>query len=72
MNSAKVVREVVRVLSGGRESGNLGRYLQRNPLFTNQFSAGPTVDFRIPGSPTIGHYLILWNSYLLRSLQARL
>lgn len=48
-------REVVRVLSGGRESGNLGRYLQRNPLFTNQFSAGPTVDFRIPGSPTIAN-----------------
>lgn len=44
-------REVVRVLSRGRESGNLARYLDRNPLYTNQFSAGPTIDFRIPGSP---------------------
>ena len=48
-------REVVRVLSGGRESGNLGRYLERNPLYVNQFSAGPTVDFKIPGSPTIAN-----------------
>jgi hypothetical protein len=48
-------REVVRVLSGGRESGNLTRYLDRNPLYTNQFSAGPTIDFKIPGSPTIGN-----------------
>ena len=48
-------REVVRVLSNGRESGNLGRYLQRNPLYDNQFSAGPTVDFKIPGSPTIAN-----------------
>jgi len=46
-------REVVRVLSGGRESGNLSRYLDRNPLYTNQFDSGPTVDFRIPGSPVI-------------------
>ena len=30
-------REVVRVISGGRESGNLTRYLERNPLYTNQF-----------------------------------
>lgn len=48
-------REVVKVLSHGRDSGNLPRYLERNPLYTNQFSAGPTVDFRIPGSPTIGN-----------------
>jgi hypothetical protein len=48
-------REVVRVLSNGRESGNLARYLDRNPLYTNQFSSGPTIDFKIPGSPTIGN-----------------
>jgi hypothetical protein len=48
-------REVVRVLSHGRESGNLARYLDRNPLYTNQFSAGPAIDFKIPGSPTIGN-----------------
>jgi len=48
-------REVVRAISGGRESGNLGRYLDRNPLYSNQFSAGPTVDFKVPGSPTIAN-----------------
>lgn len=48
-------REVVRAISGGRESGNLSRYLVRNPLFYNQFSAGPTVDFKVPGSPTIAN-----------------
>lgn len=48
-------REVVRILSHGRESGNLSRYLERNPLYVNQFSAGPTIDFKIPGSPTIAN-----------------
>jgi hypothetical protein len=48
-------REVVRVVSGGRESGNLARYLDRNPLYANQFSSGPTVDFKVPGSPTIAN-----------------
>jgi hypothetical protein len=48
-------REVVRALSHGRESGNLARYLDRNPLYTNQFSAGPAFDFKVPGSPTIGN-----------------
>jgi P63C domain len=46
-------REVVRVLSGGRESGNLGSYLKRNPLFKNQLSAGATIEFRIPGNPVL-------------------
>jgi P63C domain-containing protein len=45
-------REVVRVISGGRESGNLSRYLSRNPLFGTDFVAGPTIQFRIPGSGT--------------------
>lgn len=48
-------REVVRVLSGGRESGALSRYLDRNPLYNNQFDAGPTVAFKVPGSPTIAN-----------------
>src|SRR5690242_6295527 len=48
-------REVVRVLSHGRESGNLARYLERNPLYSKQFSAGPGFDFKIPGSPTIAN-----------------
>src|SRR5438105_2392671 len=29
--------EVVRILSGGRQSGNLARYLEGNPLFNDQF-----------------------------------
>jgi hypothetical protein len=45
-------REVVRVLSNGRDSGNLQRYLQRNPLFDEgyldtrafKFRIGPTVE----------------------------
>lgn len=48
-------REVVRVLSGGRESGNIVAYLQRNPLYSNQFAAGATIDFRIPGNPTVAN-----------------
>lgn len=48
-------REVVRLISGGRESGDLSRYLARNPLYINQFDAGPTVAFRIPGSPTVAN-----------------
>lgn len=46
-------REIVRVLSRGRESGNLGRYLQRNPLFDNKLQSGPTFQFKVPGGPTI-------------------
>jgi hypothetical protein len=42
-------REVVRVISGGRESGNLNRYLQRNPLFSDDMLAGRTIQFRTLG-----------------------
>ncbi len=42
-------REVVRVLSGGRESGNLTRYIERNPLLAKDFDPGPIIGFRIPG-----------------------
>jgi hypothetical protein len=44
--------EVVRVLTGGTETGNLTRYLGRNPLIGNDFSVGP-IPFRIPGNPTL-------------------
>jgi hypothetical protein len=45
-------REVVRILSNGRDSGNLQRYLHRNPLFEEgyldtrafKFRIGPTVE----------------------------
>lgn len=47
-------REVVRVLSGGRESGNLGRYLERHP-FASELNVGPVVQFRVPGAPTIAN-----------------
>ena len=43
-------REVVRILSGGRESGNLNRYLERNPLLKNKLPLGP-INFKIPGVP---------------------
>jgi hypothetical protein len=43
-------REVVRVLSHGRESGNLGAYLSTNPLLSNNFDLGATIQFRIPGT----------------------
>jgi hypothetical protein len=43
-------REVVRIVSGGRESGNLARYLQRNPLYNGDLEAR-TIQFRIPGAP---------------------
>lgn len=48
-------REMVRVISGGRESGNLTRYLQRNPLTANSFDVGPDVHFRIPGQAQLAH-----------------
>ncbi len=46
-------REVVRVLSGGRTSGNLSRYLERNPLYQPDMLVGRTVQFLLPGSPSI-------------------
>jgi P63C domain len=48
-------REVVRVLSGGRESGNLARYLSRNPLFQDDFESGPMIQFRVPGVSQIAN-----------------
>lgn len=42
-------REVVRVLSGGRDSGNLQRYLSRNPRTAQGFDMGPTVVFDVRG-----------------------
>lgn len=43
-------REVVRILSGGRESGNLGRYLSRLPLIDKDLESGPTIQFKVPAS----------------------
>lgn len=43
-------REVVRVISAGRESGNLTRYLQRNPLYRDDLLPGRTVRFQVPAT----------------------
>ncbi len=36
-------REMVRIISGGRESGNLQQYLSANPLIDSGFHAGSNV-----------------------------
>jgi hypothetical protein len=66
-------REVVRAISGGRESGNLGRYLDRNPLTTNDFKAGPVIRFKVPGAPTtaIGYEATLLIEICDKYLEAR-
>lgn len=46
-------REVVRLLTRGRESGDLTRYLERNPLIQNDSSLGPEIRFNVPGSGTV-------------------
>lgn len=46
-------REVVRALSGGRESGNLDRYLSRNPLTANNLVQGPDILFSVPGTSAL-------------------
>jgi hypothetical protein len=42
-------REMVRVISGGRESGNLQRYLNRNPLTKEGITSGSLIEFDVPG-----------------------
>lgn len=48
-------REVVRLISGGRKSGNLGRYLERIPVF-NDYRPEP-IPFRVPAvsQPAFGY-----------------
>lgn len=66
-------REVVRAISGGRESGNLGRYLDRNPLTANDFDPGPVIPFTIPGSniTALGYEATLLIEICDKYLQAR-
>jgi hypothetical protein len=66
-------REVVRAISGGRESGNLGRYLERNPLTANDFQAGPVIRFTIPGTnlTAIGYEATLLIEICDKYLEAR-
>jgi hypothetical protein len=77
-------REVVRVLSDGRESGNLKRYVQRNPLFSEGFLESRAFRFRIgPGFEALGyqaehlidicdHYIEAKNRGLLKPSQLKL
>jgi len=44
-------REMVKVISGGRESGNLGAYLSSIPNKNNDLTVGAGIEFRIPGNP---------------------
>jgi hypothetical protein len=66
-------REVVRAISGGRESGNLGRYLDRNPLTARDFQAGPVIRFNVPGAPqtAIGYEATLLIEICDKYLEAR-
>lgn len=49
-------REMVRVLSGGRESGNLQRYIVRNPLFEEGYLSDKALRFRTgPGVEALGY-----------------
>lgn len=78
-------REVVRVLSGGRESGNIQRYLDRNPLTQGKLDTYPTIHFAIPGNRIIAtgyeaillveicdQYLLAREQGLLKSSQLKL
>lgn len=45
--------EVVRVLTGGRDSSDLPRYLRSLPTYTDQTLVGRTIQFKVPGNPQI-------------------
>jgi hypothetical protein len=49
-------REVVRVLTRGRDSGTLGRYIARLPGADAELLAGRTIQFRVPGGPIATGY----------------
>ncbi len=42
--------EVVKAITGGSDTSNLTRYLERNPL-TKDFRPGPVIRFTVPGTP---------------------
>jgi len=45
--------EVVKVLTGGADTSNLRRYLERLPTFSEDMIVGRAVQFRVPGIPTV-------------------
>ncbi len=65
--------EVVRAISGGRESSNLGRYLERNPLTAKDTYAESVIRFAIPSNPTtaIGYEAPILIEICDKYLQAR-
>ena len=72
MSSTEILERQKRpshVISGGRESGNLGAYLERNPLYKNQFNLGATIEFRVPGTQylAIGYEATLLGSFVLQT-----
>ncbi|HEY8636329.1 MAG TPA: P63C domain-containing protein [Candidatus Limnocylindrales bacterium] len=65
-------REVVRLLSPQRDSGTLGRYLERHPLISADDIAQRTIHFAIPGSPNaIGYEATLLVELCEGYLEAR-
>lgn len=65
-------REVVRLLSPQRDSGTLGRYLERHPLISEDEIAQRTIHFAIPGSPSaIGYEATLLVELCEGYLEAR-
>ena len=45
--------EVVRLLTGGRDSSDLGRYLRSLPGDSERTFGGRTIQFRVPGNPQV-------------------
>jgi hypothetical protein len=65
-------REVVRLLSPQRDSGTLGRYLERHPLIAEEEIAQRTIHFAIPGAPNaIGYEATLLIELCEGYLEAR-
>jgi hypothetical protein len=65
--------EVVRILTGGRDSSDLQRYIRNNPLFPEDFTAGQNFQFRVPNNPTlaIGYEATVLIEICQRYLEAR-
>jgi hypothetical protein len=67
-------REVVKVISEGRESGNLQRYLARNPLLGEHYDRAQTISFVVPPNQSlaIGYDAELLIEICDKYLEARL
>jgi hypothetical protein len=48
-------REMVRIISGGRESGNLAVYMQAKVFADNPLDLGAMTPFRVPGTQYVAH-----------------